>query len=332
MGGAAGSGLAAFCTHCGTQLQPNALFCSKCGATFSGGSQQAGAPKTGQISLIVNDIEFGSVERKLDAIGKLHSLVGVDLPSVQQALEKVLAGAPSGSMLKFYAASTLAALGDNRDLVAEALVPFMSGKPFDGPGDTLIHFPWATDEPKYLSVWYERQFSPQIGTIEAFGQMRDNGRAAQALTGVLERVSRANWRLFTIYAAGANGHQSLRKQLEYLRDREPGSAEASAASIALEHFGTSSILEIAQLHSRHTTKEHPTKKSGCFIATAVYGVPGAPEIEILREFRDQVLLHTRVGHAFVAAYYRVSPPVARLISRSGPLRFTFRKVVVEPIV
>jgi len=52
----------------------------------------------------------------------------------------------------------------------------------------------------------------------------------------------------------------------------------------------------------------------CFIATAAYGTASAPEVDLLREFRDGYLLTNCVGAAFVRAYYRLSPPVARFIA------------------
>lgn len=58
------------------------------------------------------------------------------------------------------------------------------------------------------------------------------------------------------------------------------------------------------------------KGSGCFIATAVYGDAEAPQVRALRTFRDNQLMPSALGRAAVAAYYRVSPPVARLLQRS----------------
>ena len=69
----------------------------------------------------------------------------------------------------------------------------------------------------------------------------------------------------------------------------------------------------------------------CFIATAAYGTPAAEEINILREFRDQVLLPNRAGAAFVSVYYRLSPPVAEFISRHEVLRTAVR-TGLNPIV
>ena len=70
----------------------------------------------------------------------------------------------------------------------------------------------------------------------------------------------------------------------------------------------------------------------CFIATAAYGTPTAPEIDVLREFRDVVLLESAAGSQFVALYYRLGPPAAEVIARSDLLRTLVRELVVEPLV
>jgi len=53
---------------------------------------------------------------------------------------------------------------------------------------------------------------------------------------------------------------------------------------------------------------------GCFIATAAFGSPMHPYVDILRKYRDQVLLKAESGRAVVSFYKRVSPPVADFIS------------------
>ena len=70
----------------------------------------------------------------------------------------------------------------------------------------------------------------------------------------------------------------------------------------------------------------------CFIATAAYGSPTAEQIDVLREFRDVVLLESTAGSQFVALYYKLSPPVADFISGSSLLRTLVRVLLVDPVV
>jgi len=71
--------------------------------------------------------------------------------------------------------------------------------------------------------------------------------------------------------------------------------------------------------------------SGCFIATAAYGTPLAEEINLLRRFRDEQLARYRMGQAFIASYYRLSPPIAEIIEQSRVLR-SITRAILRPII
>jgi hypothetical protein len=81
-----------------------------------------------------------------------------------------------------------------------------------------------------------------------------------------------------------------------------------------------------------TTLHFTTGIPSCFIATAAYGTPTAKQIDVLREFRDDVLLKSTVGSRLVDLYYQLSPPVANFIAGNELLRTLVRELVVDPIV
>lgn len=70
---------------------------------------------------------------------------------------------------------------------------------------------------------------------------------------------------------------------------------------------------------------------GCFIATAAYGSYLAPEVQVLRGFRDRYLMTNPAGRRFVELYYRISPPLARFISEHEALKVIAR-VLLTPVV
>jgi uncharacterized repeat protein (TIGR02543 family) len=71
---------------------------------------------------------------------------------------------------------------------------------------------------------------------------------------------------------------------------------------------------------------------GCFIATAAYGTATAKQLDVLREFRDDVLLKSAVGSRLVDFYYQTSPPIANFISEHSVVRTLVRELLIDPIV
>ena len=80
--------------------------------------------------------------------------------------------------------------------------------------------------------------------------------------------------------------------------------------------------------------ERPSSKGTdkwCFIATAAYGTPMAPQVRLLREFRDRRLCGRWWGEHCLRLYYRLSPPLAAMIHRDAGRRRLVR-LLLGPLI
>lgn len=63
---------------------------------------------------------------------------------------------------------------------------------------------------------------------------------------------------------------------------------------------------------------------------AAYGRPNHHQLEVMRTFRDTVLLPNRIGERLVDAYYATSPFFARLVQRNRVVQITVRYGIGAP--
>ncbi len=93
------------------------------------------------------------------------------------------------------------------------------------------------------------------------------------------------------------------------------------------------VDELCRRHGIEKASESGDAKPGkCFIATACYGDYDAPEVLVLRNFRDQKLLTTYAGTVFVKLYYTVSPVFAQQIEKSRTLKHVVRTKFLQPLI
>ena len=82
--------------------------------------------------------------------------------------------------------------------------------------------------------------------------------------------------------------------------------------------------------------EEPTKKGGgCLIATAAYGTELAPQVQFLREIRDNTVMSTVSGTSFMTGfnqfYYSFSPVIADM-ERENPLFQQTVRAFITPMI
>jgi len=89
--------------------------------------------------------------------------------------------------------------------------------------------------------------------------------------------------------------------------------------------------EISEVASPNNKEEG----GGCLIATATYGSEMTPQVQFLREIRDNTVMSTASGTAFMAGfnqfYYSFSPTVADF-EREQPIFKEFMKITLTPML
>ena len=87
------------------------------------------------------------------------------------------------------------------------------------------------------------------------------------------------------------------------------------------------VVEEAVEETVTAAQESSEEGGGCLIATAAYGSELAPQVQMLREIRDNQLMNTESGSAFMTtfneAYYSFSPIIADM-ERESPI---FKEIV-----
>ncbi len=74
------------------------------------------------------------------------------------------------------------------------------------------------------------------------------------------------------------------------------------------------------------------KKENCYVATACYGSYDAPEVLVLRKYRNEKLAAHSIGKLFIRLYYRYSPYLADKLQRNPMINSWIRKYLLDRIV
>ena len=114
-----------------------------------------------------------------------------------------------------------------------------------------------------------------------------------------------------------------------------------AYSNGLDHFDSQlprfeETVDSFEILSEDTSVDESTEEGGgCLIATATFGTEFAPQVQQLREIRDNTILSTESGIAFMSGfnqfYYSFSPTIADL-ERESPIFKEIVKISITPML
>lgn len=130
----------------------------------------------------------------------------------------------------------------------------------------------------------------------------------------------------TITNTSASSHSFDKQLLDFVQQK----GKLHAVKFCKDHKGWG--LKESKEYIDRLAAQHGIKgKEGCFVATACYGDYDAPEVMILREYRDNTLAKTMLGRMFIGVYYRTSPPLAQMIANSDRSKRFVRHCLLSPL-
>jgi len=108
-----------------------------------------------------------------------------------------------------------------------------------------------------------------------------------------------------------------------------------AGNNKIDIIATKTITGVEEKPETFVIDESPSTGGGCLIATATYGTELAPQVQQLREIRDQKLMKTESGQSFLNSfnefYYSVSPHIADY-ERENPVFKEVVKIAITPLI
>lgn len=88
--------------------------------------------------------------------------------------------------------------------------------------------------------------------------------------------------------------------------REISGLGLAAAKTLVENYKSYDLDELQKINTTTVSSLQSTNKLGD-VAIAVYGSYDCPKVWTLRRYRDNVLIETWYGRAFIKTYYAISP-------------------------
>jgi hypothetical protein len=141
---------------------------------------------------------------------------------------------------------------------------------------------------------------------------------------------------FTFYLNDQEHYPKIKtnERIAFVTLNFTGSGNNKVDVIATNYLENLEVVD-PEKNGNTTGKDSQLEGGGCLIATAAFDSELAPQIQSLRELRDNKLVQTKSGsdfiHAFNNLYYSFSPQVADM-ERENPLFKDAVKIGITPLI
>ena len=142
---------------------------------------------------------------------------------------------------------------------------------------------------------------------------------------------------FTFYINDLEHHPKIKsnEKIAFVTLNFTGSGNNKIDVIATNYLDVDKMNESKNEEIVPVDEKSQSEGGGCLIATATFGSELAPQVQQLRELRDNKLLQTKSGYDFMTTfnnfYYSFSPQVADM-ERENPLFKETIKIGITPLL
>ena len=209
----------------------------------------------------------------------------------------------------------------------KALHRLISGLCDHNPKTRLVDYDYIEEILKSIDLGKGREIINKNGVIKEYNNDLGIGR-------ILDN----NGKEFTFYKNAVNkkllgkldiGRSVIFSRVEY---DDLMSISEVKDTISIASFKQIELIEnrekISNNNSTQPSYSNKPKKDGwCFISTAAYGTSLAPKLDLLRWYRDNVLIKSNIGRESLEFYFRYSPNIANKLRGMHIRKYIIRTIV-----
>ncbi len=198
----------------------------------------------------------------------------------------------------------------------------------DASGSSASSNPLTMDRPKTASASWKTQYFLDLKSNMAInvpgGGWQDGGTQIRLIPPTADCCIFKNWIV--------DGTSIQVTQLQITMDRP----HTVLANYQAKSTSTTTTTFSSTTATTSTTSTGPiVPRRLCLIATASFGSPLAPEVSLLRSFRDDVVMVNALGSQFMIAfdawYYSFSPQSASILQTNDEARDLMRAILIPTI-